>query len=68
MSKEAKGLDSDGGWEARGAANEIWTAEARLRDLREGSVVGHTKLMQGDSHGHTHTRAHGRLRRTNTNA
>lgn len=43
------------------AANEIWTAEPRLRDLREGSVVRHTKLMLGDSHKHTHIYIHERI-------
>lgn len=37
------------------AANEIWTAEPRLRDLREGGVVRHAKLMQGDARTRAHT-------------
>ncbi len=54
------------------AANEIWTAEPRLRDLREGSVVrrahnAHAGLFtQTHTHTHTHTYIHERIHRGHT--
>lgn len=45
MSKEAKGLDSDVSRRTQRAANEIWTTELRLGDLRvEIAVEMHTPL------------------------